>query len=166
MNYIEIIENSEVLAKYVRMEKNWLDENEFMVDISKLDPRLKSIFVEAKESFMENVDSEMRHTSTDQAVRCCEDVDTFSRLILESGIPDNLKIALFKELNVLGYMFDRNRSSYVACHDTLVRFLNTIEKYEASLSQEFIQIWYNSTYFDASSIPFYRGFLLGITSDD
>ena len=163
MNYAKnIIENAEDIAACVILEKDGFGRTVFTVKMNGLGNELRTILEDAEKSFQEKVTSEMRHTDTLKAVKCCTDAVEFSIALLESNIPDKLKIALFKELNIVGYMFDRNRRCYAKCNKILEGFLDAIEGYKKSLSSIDLQTWNNSTYAGAEQVSFFRSYLAGI----
>jgi len=164
MNYVnEIIDNAEEIAIHVICEKNFFGQN-YSVNMNTLSIELRAILEETKQSFNKKVTTEMRHDDTVDAIQCCKDITAFSIRLLKSNSPDKLKIALFKDLNIVGYMFDRNTKSYVACHHHLNTFLDAIENYKKSLTSLDLQIWNDSTYCGADQVPFFRGYLKGIMS--
>lgn len=162
MKYEEIIENAEYFTENVKKVENGFGRTVYKIDMKGLNCNLKSILIETKKLLQQKVTTEMRHTDTSNAVQCCKDVVLFSKKLLDSNIPDNLKISIFQEMNIVGYMFDRNRKSYVACNDLLKQFLEAIEKYKKLLSPTDLEIWNNSTYGGAEQVPFFRGCLQGI----
>ncbi len=162
MKYKEIIENAEDIAENVKKVKDVFGRTVYELDMKGLDSNLKATLIEAREELQKKVTTEMRHTDTSNAVQCCKDVVVFASRLLDSNIPDSLKISLFKEMNIVGYMFDRNRKSYMACNEILKQFLEKIEKYKESLSSTDLEIWNNSTFGGAEQVPFFRGYLKGI----
>lgn len=162
MKYKEIIENARDIAASIKKVKDGFDRTVYEVNMKGLNSNLKVILIEARELLQQKVSTEMRHTDTDTAVQCCKDVALFSKRLLDSNIPDSLKISIFREMNIVGYMFDRNRKSYVACNDALNQFLEAIEKYKNLLSPPDLEIWNNSTFGGAEQVPFFRGYLRGI----
>lgn len=165
VNYIEeIIENSEDIAAHVNAGKDVSGKTVYTVNMNDLSNELRSILKKAKSSFQQKVTTEMRYTDTVDAVQCCKDATIFSKRLLDSNVPDKLKIALFRELNIIGYMFDRTRKCYVACYEILKQFLKTIKRYEKSLSSSDLKIWNDSTYCneDEDRISFSFGYLEGI----
>lgn len=162
MNSKNIIENAQDIAAHVNIGKDWLGRIHYNIDMKGLDENLRTIVREAKGALEERVCSEMRHTDTDNAVRCCTEVAQFAKKLLDSNVPDRLKIAFFSEFNIVGFMFDRNRKSYVACHEVLLQLINAIDGYKKLLSSADLQIWNDSTYGGAEQVPFFRGYLQGI----
>lgn len=161
VKYKEIIENAKDIATNIKKVKNGFGCIVYEINIKGLDSNLKAILIEARELFKQKFSTEMRYTDTATAIQCCKDVAVFSKNLLDSNIPDSLKISIFREMNIIGYMFDRNRKSYIACNDVLNQFLEIIEKYKDSLSPSDLEIWNNSTC-GAEQIPFFRGYLGGI----
>ncbi|MBL7005336.1 MAG: hypothetical protein ISR69_15065 [Gammaproteobacteria bacterium] len=163
----EIIENAKAITVHVKIEKCDFNGTQYKLDINGLNPRLKTIMTEVNEQFQQKVRSGMRFSDTPSAVQDSIDVFTFAKRLLESDIPDKLKIALFSEMNIVGYMFDRSKESYIACTGHLDVFLDTIEKYKKSLTQIKLKRWNNSTYAGDDMVPFFRGYLQGVnaTSD-
>jgi hypothetical protein len=83
-------------------------------------------------------------------------------IVFQGNVNPVLKIALFSELNVFGYMFDRSPNNYLKCARELNEFLDQVDEFKRSLSQPDLAIWNNSTYGGAEQIPFFRGYLQGI----
>lgn len=162
MNCKKIIENTQDIAAHVNIGKDRLGRIKYSIDMNGLDEDLIEILREAKDALEQRVSSEMRHTDTDDAVRCCAEVAQFAKKLLDSNVPDRLKIALFSEFNIVGFMFDRNRKSYLACNEILRQLLDAIDGYRKSLSSADLQIWNDSTYGGAEQVPFFRGYLQGI----
>lgn len=171
MFYKEIIENANNLASYVKKEKMYFMDEEYGIryklNMEKMDIHLKKIIIQSNESLKEKVTSEMRMTDdpdNSDAIKCCEDVMIFAINLLKSNIPNKLTIALFSEMNIFGYMFDRSRASYIGCYIFLKKLLDEIDFFKNSLTPADLKIWNSSTYGGKDQVPFFRGYLEGITA--
>lgn len=162
MDYKTITNNGKKLAAHVSLKQDTFGRKVYRLEISVLDDELKSVIEKLEKSFRHNVTPDMRFTDNSSAVQACTDVTIFSVNLLNSNIPDSLKIALFTELNIVGYMFDRSLQSYLACNKNLKKLLEEIEYYKGALSASDIQLWDNSTLAKAENITYYRGVLEGV----
>ena len=142
----EVIQNAGSIAIHVIKIKDWTGDYIYKIDKDQLNKNLQCTLREVKELINQNVTSEMRHTDTDNAVQCCKNVVVFSKNVLDANILDKVKIVLFSDMNIIGYMFDRNEKSYIACNELLNQLLDCIEKYKSSLPSSELHIWNNSTY--------------------
>ena len=114
---------------------------------------------ECKQFISERLSSEMRHDANDAASRSCDDVTIFVTKLLKSKIDNRLNIALFSELNIVGYMFDRSAKNYQTCSKSLNAFLDQVEKFKIGLSPSDLAIWNKSTYGGAEQVQLFRGYL-------
>lgn len=162
MNFDTIAENAGKIDACISIKKDGLDRLIYEIADKCLNANVRKILQDEEAAFKKNVSTEMRHTGTSIAVQCCADVADFSSSLLSSNVPNRLKIALFGRFNIFGFMFDRNRESYAACHEILWAFLESVEKYKNSLSLEDLNIWNDWTYGGTDQIPFFRGYLRGI----
>ncbi len=154
------------LSACVSVEKCWLRGNVYTIDSRSLDQDLFDLLQECKQFALDRLSSEMRLSDIRTASQSCKEVTEFATKILKSPIDDRLKIALFKDWNIIGYMFDRSADNYRMCFRNLNRFLDQVEKFKESLSQSDLLIWNQSTYGGEDQVPQFRSYLQDAMSPD
>lgn len=161
-----VIESADELSVHVKLAKCALRGKIYTIDRSHLNDDQRRLVKDCKDFISENLSSEMRHSDSDDASERCKDVTFFVTRLLASKISDRLKIALFANLNVVGYMFDRSRKNYLRCANQLRDFLDQIDQFKKNVSQSDLEIWNKSTYGGEEQIPYFRGYLMGFMSSN
>lgn len=163
LNICDLEKIIDKLARHVQLKGKYSDfPKVYLINDSALDAETKTVFSDIGDAVSERLTSEMRHSDTESAIQACRDVVEFSNAMLASGAPDKIKIALTGHWNTIGFMFDRNKKSYLGCNAHLKNMLDAIEAYKKKLSPEDLSIWNNSTYGGSDQVPFFRGYLQGV----
>ena len=158
----KVMDIEDELASCVSIQKCEPRGKIYTINKKHLDENSKSVLQECKQFISNKLSTEMRYSDDDQVLYSCKDVAGFAVNILNSTIDDKIKIALFSDLNIFGYMFDRHQNNYRKCADCLNGFLDHIEDFKQNISPLDLIIWNNSIYGGEDQIPFFRGYLLGI----
>lgn len=154
-----LIQSSDRLSSCVSIEKCSLRGDCYTISSPSLAGDLLDLWNECKQFASDRLSSEMRNSDIRKASQSCKEVTVFATDILKSQIDDRLKIALFKDLNIVGCMFDRSTNNYRMCIKSLTAFLDQIEKFKESLSQSDLAIWNQSTYGGEKQVPLFRSHL-------
>ncbi|MDW7757146.1 MAG: hypothetical protein SCH72_05635 [Desulfuromonadales bacterium] len=157
-----LIRSSDKLSPHVVIENCTLGGNICKINLRAFDEETRTLWTECTQFIADRLSSEMRNVDNNKALQSCEEVIAFSSILLQCNVNPVLKIALFSELNVFGYMFDRSSNNYMKCARELNDFLNLVDEFKRSLSKPDLDIWNNSTYGGAEQVPFFRGYLQGI----
>lgn len=163
MNFASgFFERAVEVSAHVVLAKDGFGRASYVIGKAGIGEGLGALLEKGKQEFQQRVSTEMRHTNSTDAIQSCKDIVLFSKTLLGGNVPDKLKIAMFSEWNIMGFMFDRNRKSYVACLEALGQLLDAVEAYKRTLSPADLEIWNNSTYGGAEQVPFFRGYLRGV----
>jgi hypothetical protein len=76
----------------------------------------------------------------------CRALCRFSEELFEASISDELKISVFHDLNIIGYLFDRSPENFKICRSLLDQFLWKLFAFKAALSAEALVLWNESTF--------------------
>jgi len=157
-----IIAHGTDLAASGQIRRDEFGRNICTIDRLQLGSDIQTQLKRLEHQVQQRVTSEMRFTDSATTVQSCREVVDASIGILVSQLTHTVKTALFHDLNLIGFMFDRAVPSYRACLPILRELLDAVLKYKKTLSATELELWNASTYGGADQVPFFRGYLSGI----
>lgn len=151
--FIKINNNSEKLESFVT-EKKAPVSNYHVVSLFEDWERNPRRLVQIEEalkgeySVRSLVDSSLRMSAENpqKVLIACSDLCTLGQAIFNASFSTRLKIAIFHDLNIIGYLFDRSEDNYRICYKLLDAFLWALLGFKEKLTSAELELWNASTF--------------------